>query len=128
MNYEIKRFDIWSVIKVCFVIYLILGFFMGLVWVSFIGIIARLAQHLGGQEIPDLPIKSFGAMGALFLAVFFSIFYSVFLTFFTAVGVLIFNLVSRLTGGIQVEVDAEPIPVQPSAAPEAINPGSSTHV
>jgi hypothetical protein len=128
MNYEIKRFDIWSVIKVCFVIYLILGFFMGLVWVSVVGMIARFAQHFGGQEIPDLPIKSFGAIGTLFLAVFFSIFYSVFLTFFTAIGVLIFNLVSRLTGGIEVEVDAEPIQVQPPPATEAINPGTSSHV
>lgn len=112
MRYEIKRLGFWSVIKVTFILYGILGFLLGIFYALFLAFFASLAEYAGGQEFPGI------FSGALL------VFVPIFVAFIVAIGGVIqngvlvglYNLFVRAIGGIEVTVAAlEPTPVVPTA-------------
>jgi ABC-type multidrug transport system fused ATPase/permease subunit len=106
MQVEIKHLDIVSVLKVCFVLYAILGIVVGLIYVfaalilgSFLdygdvlgegGLLRIAATGFGILLIPLLALV-YGCLGALGGLIF----------------ALIYNLISKALGGIKVSLTGE---------------------
>ncbi|MGH8015806.1 MAG: DUF3566 domain-containing protein [Candidatus Zixiibacteriota bacterium] len=121
MRYELKKISLWAFIKVFFFVNMILGFLIGLLYALFFGFIFAIMQNLpympdqGIEPPPDVPI----GILMVFLPFLFAILGGFIYTVLGAIFVLIFNLVVKLTGGIEFNleslVDIVPAP-QPSYA------------
>ena len=110
MNWEIKRIDLWSAIKISFVANAVLGFILGL----FIGLMtAALSEFLApfiamsGQDVEQLSSASGAGMVIFmpfFMAFFMAVVYGVILT-----GILVglYNLVAKFAGGIKVNLEQQ---------------------
>ena len=102
MKYRLNRIPLWPVMRVTFVILLVVGVIIGLVYgilLSGLGIImGALGESAWGEGIPAL-----GNLGFLMIP-FIAILYAVFGTIWVLVWVLIYNVVSKVTGGIELEL------------------------
>jgi hypothetical protein len=106
MTLEIKRLDVWSCVKVGFILFGILGFIIGIFYALMIGFIGSLMGPLGGTEIE--PLRGFfsGALG-IFMAFFMAIFYAVMGAIATAITVWLYNVCAGWVGGIIVNLNGE---------------------
>lgn len=119
MKLELRKIAYWPLIKVSFLINLIAGFIMGLFFALFIGLIFSLAQNMGGLPgFPPLMEEEMPPIG--FLMVFYPFMFSFGAAFFNTIIYLIiafiYNIVSRLVGGIEIEfneVHFRPVAYQP---------------
>jgi len=109
MIYEIRRINIWSVMKVAFVIFAILGLVIGIFYMVFFMFMGQFME----MATPD----EFGGMTGLFsgilglLAIFFlAIFYAVFGSLMTALFAGIYNLMARGFGGVEMHLEAKTPP------------------
>jgi hypothetical protein len=98
MRYELKRVEIWPIIKVVFILSLIFGFFIGIFYALIFSFISRFAapfQGFGGQEF-----SSFGGIGILFLVLICTVFITVINIFTAAVFTALYNLLATSIGGL----------------------------
>ena len=125
MNWEIKRIDLWSAIKISFVANAVLGFVLGLL----IGLLsAALTEFLApfmamsGQEIEGLSSASSAGMiifMPFFMAFFMAVAYGVIVT---GIIVGIYNLVAKFAGGIKVNLEQQAL----AGGPVSQSPGTTT--
>jgi predicted membrane-bound spermidine synthase len=124
MNFELKKIDFFSAIKISFlinaVIGLLVGLFIGLILMLFIG----LAQNLIPYDQMDMGGPDLGALG-MFGGIFIGLFYAVIIAvgfgiIVTGIIVLLYNLFAGWLGGVKfklegsaLEVIAQPKPAQP---------------
>ncbi len=118
MNYQLKRIGVWSAVKISFLINgllgLILGFFAGFILFFFRALLMNFAEFQGGMDInPSM-------MGGAFAIIILPLMYAFFLAvvngiIITGVSVLLYNLFSNLTGGIEIELNS--IALAQAAAP-----------
>ena len=107
MRLEWKSISVWSVIKVGFFVNLILGFLLGLLYaVLFIPFMAAMGdfmalEGMGGPNLTEVGVVGMMIIMPLMLAVMNAVFGTIFL----AIAAMIFNLVVRIVGGIEYEVD-----------------------
>jgi len=113
MELEIRRIDLWSVIKIAFILYLILGLFFGLLYAAFLGFVGRFLEALGLEEFSS-PLGPLSGIALIFIAGFIAFFVATFYTILTVMVVGLYNGVARWTGGIKVNLLAEP--KEPQAA------------
>lgn len=104
MTLEIKRLDVWSCVKVGFILFGILGLIIGIFYALMIGFITSLMGPLGGSEIEPLAGLFSGALG-IFMAFFMAIFYAVMGAVATAITVWLYNVCARWVGGIMVNLE-----------------------
>lgn len=117
MIFELKRIDIWSVVKITFVIFLILGFLFSLLLFALMNMFSGFVDQFGGSDM-YMP-ESGGAMGivGLFGSVFSAVFYAVIGSVFVAIGVAVYNLFASALGGfkfyfVEHEITTTEQPVQ----------------
>jgi predicted membrane-bound spermidine synthase len=116
MFYEIKKIDLWSAIKISFVINAVIGLAIGLLIgfaIAFlIGVVGRFAPA-ESSELSNLP---FGVFGGFFLGMVYAIILAIFNgVILTSVAVILYNLFSGWLGGIKVDCQAvEPKIGQPT--------------
>jgi len=101
MIYELKRIDIWSIVKISFVIFLILGFLFSLFWYAMMNIFSGFFERFGGMDMPSAPSRSVFGIAALFASVFFAMFYAAIMSALVAVGIAIYNLIASSIGGVR---------------------------
>jgi len=105
MRYELKSIGIWSVLKVSFFINLLVGFLYGLVNAIVFGLIMAVAP---GLPFGELSAELSGASFAFTLIVFpfiGAIGGAIFLTLFCVVFCAIYNLLVKLIGGYEFELE-----------------------
>ncbi len=109
MNYEIKRFNLFSVFKISLLIYLILGLvlglFYGLMLMSMLSSLGNLMQDEAFSEIGQL-----GAIGIFFMAVVMAIFCGIGGAIMATIAAAVYNLLAGTIGGIKMELAALPPP------------------
>jgi hypothetical protein len=102
MNYEVKEINVWSAIKVSFVINAILGLLLGLLvgflMLFFGALISRLAYLPAGQT-------DFGLFTGVAAIIIFPVIYGVFGAIIngiilTGLFCLLYNLIVKATGGV----------------------------
>jgi MFS family permease len=106
MTLELKRLDVWSCMKVAFILFAILGLLIGIFYAMIIGFVGSIIGPLAGTEIEPLRGLFSGGLG-IFLAVFMAIFYAVMGTIATAITVWLYNVCARWVGGIKVNLEGE---------------------
>ncbi|TKJ41121.1 hypothetical protein CEE37_05485 [candidate division LCP-89 bacterium B3_LCP] len=132
MTYEIKRFDLLSVFKICFLIYLAAGFLMGLFYSLIImKMIASFGPLIGNGMFEGIGQVSF--IGAIVLAFFMAIFMAVIWSIITVIVAGIYNVLAGFIGGLRLEMDAVPVGYQQTVMPTPpqnppSNTGESDHV
>ena len=105
MQFELKKIDIFSAIKISFIINAILGLAIGL----FAGAILAFIMGFINQLMPYQQISplgpQFGALGGLFLGLFYAVFLSVVNgVIITGIVVLLYNLIADWIGGIKLDL------------------------
>ncbi len=137
MLLEIKKVNVWSVVKVSFVVCAILGFVIGLLYGFIILSLGSLLSSLTNEEFGPLGGLYSGGVGAVFFIFFmpllfafiFSVFYGVIITGFLG---WLYNVVAKFTGGARFNVDesklvyTEPQPPIPPSFQTSPGGGVST--
>jgi len=107
MRYEIKSVGMWPFIKVSFFFNLVVGLIFGLLYALFAGfimtIMSRFSEFQPGGFDFDLEPLPIGIM-LVVLPILFAIMGAVFYTIIGVVLVLIYNLIARLVGGYELDL------------------------
>jgi hypothetical protein len=116
MKLELKKISVWAAVKVSFILNLILGFIMGIFYAIFLLMLASLPIGMMGDGSPRL-FSAFAGIAAILLPFFFAFFLGVVYTIVVAISVIAYNLVVKLTGGLEFEFKqvVEIIPIPASA-------------
>ncbi len=103
MRLELKRIEIWPVVKIVFLISLIIGFIISLLYAGFFMVMGSLMGAIGGEDItPMLPAS--GAM-ALMIIIFGTFGIALAYTIGAVIFVAIYNIFSKITGGFVVNFE-----------------------
>jgi hypothetical protein len=122
MTYEIKKIDIWSMVKIAFVLGGIFGLFAGILYAMMLTMIGGLLSQMSG-EFGGMPGLT-GAVGII--AIFFMVlFYAVLGAVGTAIFTWIYNLLAKGMGGIRFHLEQEKakVVIQPMQSNEAETEG-----
>lgn len=110
MTYEIKRIDVWSVVKIAFILYGIFGLIFGLFYAVILAMLGGIISQFGelGGEFGQMSGLFTGAIGIV-TALFMALFYAVIGAVFTAIFVWLYNVFAKLAGGITFHLEGEKI-------------------
>ena len=108
---RIKRVDVWSLFKVAFVLYAVLGLIAGLFYGFVFAVLGQIGGLLDEEGIPGLGVLSgvLGVLAAPVLAVLYGVFGSV----VVAIGGVLYNLAARWVGGLSLDLDMGENPPPP---------------
>ncbi len=108
MTYEIKRIDVWSVVRIAFILYGIFGLIFGLFYAVMLTMLGGIISQFGelSGEFGEMTGVFTGAVGIL-MAFFMALFYAVIGAIFTAIFVWLYNVLAKLTGGIRFHLEGE---------------------
>ena len=123
MTYEIKKIDVWSCVKIAFILFGILGLIFGIFYAVILSFVGGILSQFGG-EFEQLSGLLTGAMG-IFMAFFLALFYAVVGAIITAIMAWIYNGLAKLTGGIKFHLEGEKVatltpPQKPESDPEGM--------
>ena len=118
MKLELKRISVWSAVKISFVLNLILGFIFGIFYAFILLAIASLPMSVMGEDSPRF-LTAFAGIAAILLPFFFAFFLGVVYTIIVAIATVAYNLVAKLTGGLEFEYK-QVVEMVPVTAPVAI--------
>ena len=133
MRYEIKSIGMWPFIKVSFFFNLVVGFIFGLLYALFAGfimtIMSRFSEFQPGGFDFDLEPLPIGIM-LVVLPVLFAIMGAVFYTIISVVLVSIYNLIARLVGGYELDLQlvGTGVPSMPRGQPLTGYTGAPSYV
>jgi hypothetical protein len=106
MNLELKRIDIWSCIKISFILYGIFGLAIGIFYAILLTFLGGVLSSFGGKDFGSFGGLFTGFLG-IFVAFFLAIFYAVIGTIFTALFAWLYNVFAKIAGGIKLELEGE---------------------
>lgn len=114
MKYELKRISVWSVIKVSFLVNLVVGFLMGILYAFFIMMFAFLPMTFMPSEVrSEVPIAMSGVL-LIVVPIFVAGMAAIFNTILAAIAALVYNLAAKLVGGLEWTLqEVKPTVVQP---------------
>jgi hypothetical protein len=119
---EFRKIDIWSLFKVAFMLYAIVGLVAGLFYGLIFMVLGQLGGLLGGEDIPGLGFLT-GIVGVLAIPVL-AVLYGVLGSVVMAIGGALYNLAIRWVGGVKIEMDV----TEPATLPSSAPPGSTTQM
>ncbi len=122
MIHEIRRIDIWSVVKISFFIYGIFGLLFGLFYAAMLSMLGGILSQMGGEFGALRGLSgALGLVGAIFMALFYAVLGSV----VTAIFTWIYNLLAKGLGGIRfdLEQDRAKVVMQPLSKSEEESEG-----
>ena len=106
MTYEWKRCEVWSVVKIAFLICGVTGFILGLFYAILLTLIGGLLGMAGGGEFEEISGLFSGAFG-FFMAFVISFTYAVVGSIMAAILAWLYNLFARFVGGIRITLEPE---------------------
>jgi hypothetical protein len=98
----LKRVDLWSLFKIAFVVYAIMGFIAGLFYGMMIALLGSFGDMLG-EELPGVGNLS-GAIGVIAVPLLAMV-YGVMGSLVVTIGGALYNLIARFVGGLKVTVE-----------------------
>lgn len=104
MTYEIKKIDVWSVVKIAFILSGIFGLLAGLLYAVLLTLVGGILSQLGGEFEAMKGLT--GAVG-IFMAFFLALFYAVIGAVGAAICTWIYNLLARGLGGVKLYLEQE---------------------
>jgi hypothetical protein len=105
---EMRRIPVWPVMRVVFIIFLIIGIIVGLMYGFMMSSFGMLLSALGESPIEEgFPL--IGNLGFLMIPIF-AIFYAVFGTIAAIIWVVIYNITASVVGGIELVLEEKGMP------------------
>ncbi len=122
MTYEIKKIDVWSVVKITFFLYGIFGLLFGIFYAIMLAMVGGFLSQMGGEFEA---IRGLTGVLGIFMAFFLALFYAVLGAVVTAIFTWLYNLLARGLGGIKFHLNQEKagIVAEPLQRPEAESEG-----
>ena len=105
MTYEIKKIDVWSCVKIAFILFGVIGLIFGIFYAMLLSMVGGFLSQMGG-EFQSLGGLFTGALG-IFMIFFLAIFYAVMGAIVTAIIAWIYNLLARGFGGVKLDLVEE---------------------
>ncbi len=102
MNFQIKRFGLWSILRIGFCLSFILGLITGFFWAFLISVFGNLLHS--NLPVQTLDFGRIGMIGFFFIPLFFGLLYGFIGAFFSLVLGVFYNLVASLIGGLELEI------------------------
>ena len=106
MNFELKRVDVWSLVKIVFFLYAIIGLLVGLFYTLIFTLVGGMAGFIGGENTFPM-IGLFSGIAGFFMSFVFAIFYAVFGSIVTAISAGLYNLLAKWIGGVKLSLAEE---------------------
>ncbi len=132
MVYELKKIDLWSALKVCFLISLIGGIIISIIFSIFFMIIFAIPGQFDRYDSfsgSGLNPAAFGVFGGIIIGVLYGFAFVVINGIITPlITVLLYNLVAAWVGGIKIKlnkIEEVAYPAQPSTG-QMQQPGNTT--
>ncbi len=104
MIYEIKRVNIWSVVKIVFIVTFIAGAMAGTFYALLVSLFNNIIQDFSNGEF-DYGYRVFNVMTPFFTILFFAIFSSIANCLISVIAVLVYNVLAQIIGGIKIELN-----------------------
>jgi hypothetical protein len=118
MRYELRTIGVWSFVRVSFLIHLVLGFILGVFGALFLGMLTALMSSLPyGSSDSGVDPTAFGPAMLIILPVVYSIGAAVFGTIFTAIMAVVYNLIVKMVGGVEFELEPTTLTYAATAVP-----------
>lgn len=119
MRYELKRIEIWSVIKIIFIVSLFIGFLISVFYAGLFFVMSALGEALAPSDLSNvLPVSGAVAIG---IVVFGTIGLAILYTLMAIIFVGLYNLIARLAGGITVHFESLDKPDVTKTTEEAVS-------
>jgi predicted membrane-bound spermidine synthase len=127
MYYELKKIDLWSAIKVSFVINAVIGLVIGVLIGLVFACIVSFVGHMVPSDSSELANIPFGALGGFFVGMIYALILAIFNgVILTSIVVVLYNVFAGWLGGIKLDCRAvEPEIGQPTMT-IAANPDQQT--
>ena len=106
--FEMRRIPVWPVMRVVFIIFLIIGIIVGLMYGFMISSFGLLLSALGESPL-DEGFPLIGNLGFLMIPIF-AILYAVFGTIAAVIWAVIYNITASVVGGIELELEEKKMP------------------
>ncbi len=117
-SFRLRTIDVWSVFKVAFILYAVLGLVAGVFYAFVFVVLGQLGNFLGDEDIPGLGVLT-GFLGVVAIPVL-AMLYGVFGSVVVAIGGALYNLAARWVGGIRMDFEVtEKAAPAPAEAPPA---------
>jgi len=104
---EIRRIDLWTLFKVSFFVYAVLGLIGGLFYLFFMMLASSIGTALLEDEIPSFGLLG-GAVGIIMMPIFAFLYGAIGSVTTTICGAII-NLIMKASGGLKFDVDVFPV-------------------
>lgn len=118
MNLELKKIDVWSCIKISFILYGIFGLVVGIFYAILLTFLGGVLNTFGGREFGSFGGLFTGVVG-IFMAFFLALFYAVIGAIFTAIFVWLYNVIAGAAGGIRLNLEGEKLELKEEEAPRS---------
>jgi hypothetical protein len=105
MTYEIRKINVWSCVKIAFILFGVIGLIFGIFYAMMLSMVGGILSQMGG-EFQSLGGFFTGALG-IFMVFFLAIFYAVMGAVVTAIMAWIYNLLAGGFGGIKFDLSEE---------------------
>jgi hypothetical protein len=115
IHLEIKRIELWSLFKISFILYAVVGVLVGFFMLFF----SLVMQGIGGSYMYDEQFPGFGMLGGvigIIMIPFFAFLYGIMGSVFATIGGWIFNIVCGMSGGLRFQANTQEI-IPPAVAP-----------
>ena len=117
MKFELKKIGVWSAIKVTFLISLAVGFAVGILYALFFMALMSIPMSQMPDDFPGMSVMFVGGVMLIIMPIMMSVFMAIINTIGAALTALIYNLVVKMVGGLELDfAEIKPVVVQPVVA------------
>jgi hypothetical protein len=111
MKYELKRIEIWSIIRIVFMISLVIGFVLSLFYASLLQFLGLFMNTIGGQDFNQMiPL---GGIMTGFVLLFGTFGIAIIYTLIAAIAIFMYNVMAGWAGGIVLHLKSIDVEHQP---------------
>jgi len=117
---EVRRIDLWTLFKVSFFVYALMGLIAGVFYLFFMLLASTIGTAIIEEEFPSFGLLG-GALGIILMPIF-AFLNGAIGAVATTIGGAIINLIMKAGGGVKFDVDVLPVaglmqppPPQPAA-------------
>ena len=127
MRYEIKSLGIWSFVKVSFFLHLVIGFVFGLFYAAMLMMVFAVASSapMDGMTGMRFDLRAVGPLLLIFLPIVMALGGAVYGTLLGVVLIVAYNLIVRMMGGIEFDLEPTALQHASSVTPTVSQPDST---
>ncbi|MBI5266968.1 MAG: DUF3566 domain-containing protein [candidate division Zixibacteria bacterium] len=118
MKYEIRSISLWSFVKQCFFLSLVIGFIVGIFYGLFIGLMVNMSSRFDFlRDMDEDMVAASSGMIMVVTPIAMALMACAFNTLIGSVCVICYNMFARFLGGLEME-----LAVVPAETPTALAP------